>query len=331
VAASRPRSPAPPPRRGRTAPAAGAPAAPPGPDDGVDGRDAGGDDADERPGQTPRLDGRRAHVLDRAATYVALADQGLTAAQIARRRASPRGTSRSCSGSAAPSATCRPTSARHSGTPRITWRLVQGLVRSDVDPASLRRQLRAAVGGFSTHNVDRRRRARGAPAAATAVAPGVAWGWDAAWFARDPAGYAAAHLAHLTHLHRVIEERARRAVAARVGAAVDGGQSLRALQRRLAHLTATGAAGTGDGAASTRRSGLRSRRWRRSGGRSRPRASAGRAAIPPRGPAPHSRPRALPRTSRRTSRRTSPTTRRWARRPGPRRAPPPGPGPAGGA
>jgi hypothetical protein len=196
-------------------------------------------DDDAPPDATaPRMDGRRAHVLDRAAIYVALADQGLTAAQIARRRRKSK---------AHVSILLRLGRAlrdlpdderaalRH---PRVTWRLVQGLVRADVDPASLRRQLRAALGGFSTHNVDRRRRRPGGAAAAAQVAAGVAWGWDEAWFARDPVGYAEAHLAHLRHLHRIVEERARRAAAVRLGAAVDGGQSLRGLQRRLAQLAA---------------------------------------------------------------------------------------------
>ncbi|GJG89686.1 hypothetical protein tb265_48670 [Gemmatimonadetes bacterium T265] len=190
----------------------------------------------------PRLDGRRAHVLDRAAEYVRLADRGLTVAQIARRRRKSAGhvsillrLGRALADVPADERAAL----RH---PRVTWRLVQRLVRIDVDPGSLRRQLRAAVGGFSTHTVDRRRR-RTAPVAvasstdpATAAA-GVAWGWDAAWFARDPAGYAAAHLAYLTHLHRVVAARATQAVRARRAAALardtDAGQSLRGLQRSL--------------------------------------------------------------------------------------------------
>lgn len=202
---------------------------------------------DASPADAPRLDGRRAHVLDRAAAYVALADQGLTAAQIARRRRkSPAHVSillrlgRALAG--------LPEDERAAlRSPRVTWRLVQRLVRTDTDAASLRRQLRAAVGGFSTHNVDGRRRARRpAPAPAAPPAPGVAWGWDAAWFARDPAGYAAAHLAHVTHLHEVVAARAAAAVRARAAASVagsvDAGQSLRGLQRRLAQLATAPAA-----------------------------------------------------------------------------------------
>jgi hypothetical protein len=229
-----------------TRPAAAPPAA-----ERQTGRQTGRDDTDPddapaaRAGPAARLDGRRAHVVDRAAVYVALADLGLTAAQIARRRRKSKGHVSILLrlGRALRDLPEDERAAlRH---PRITWRLVQGLVRTDVDPASLRRQLRAALGGFSTHNVDRRRGRRSGAAAAPAAAPGVAWGWDAAWFARDPVGYAAAHLAHLTHLHRVVEERARGAAAARLGAAVDGGQSLRGLQRRLADLTAAARSGTG--------------------------------------------------------------------------------------
>ena len=204
-----------------------------------------GDAPDDR--TAPRLDGRRAHVLDRAAEYLRLADQGLTAAQIARRRRkSPAHVSilLRLGRALATVPDDERAALRH---PRVTWRLVQRLVRTDVAPESLRRQLRAAVGGFSTHTVDRRQqRTRRTPAAAAPVGPapaapgpGVAWGWDAAWFARDPQGYAAAHLAYLTHLHQVVAARATQAVRARRAAALadrtDAGQSLRGLQRSLAH------------------------------------------------------------------------------------------------
>ncbi|HEY0776620.1 MAG TPA: hypothetical protein VGD56_01515 [Gemmatirosa sp.] len=190
-----------------------------------------------------RLDGRRAHVLDRAAEYVRLADQGLTAAQIARRRRkSPAHVSILLRLGRA-LATVPDTEREALRSPRVTWRLVQRLVRTDVDVASLRKQLRDAVGGFSTHNVDRRqgraRRAAAGPPTAP-PAPGVAWGWDATWFADDPIGYAAAHLAHLAHVHTVIAGRAADAVRLRAGgsiAGIDAGQSLRGLQRRLRQAT----------------------------------------------------------------------------------------------
>lgn len=239
-----------------------------------------------------RRDGRRAHVLDRAAEYARLADAGLTVTAIARRRRKSKAhvsillrLGRLLAG--------LPEDERAAlRSPRVTWRLVQGIVRADVDAASVRRQLRAAVGGFSTHTRDRRRRAdRGAGAGGDAgasvaasgaagargitTAPGVAWGWDAAWFARDPAGYAAAHHAHLRYLHEAVARRAEAAVRARQTAAtgvvrsavsgaagtsatsVDAGQGLRLLQRRLARLArpapgaAAATAGTAAGTAAT--------------------------------------------------------------------------------
>ena len=186
----------------------------------------------------PRLDGRRAHVLDRAAEYVRLADQGLSAAQIARRRRKSAGHVSILLRLGRALATVPEDERAALRSPRVTWRLVQRLVRLDVDGASLRKQLRDAVGGFSTHNVDgRTRRRRRAPEQAVSVStPGVGWGWDAAWFATDPVGYAAAHLAHLTHVHQVVAARASQAVRARATgdlAGIDTGQSLRGLQRRL--------------------------------------------------------------------------------------------------
>jgi hypothetical protein len=118
-------------------------------------------------------------------------------------------------------------------SPFITWTLAQRLVRRDTDAASLRAQLRYALGGFSTHNVDGRKQRHGR-AAAPPRAVGVAWGWDADWFARDPAGYAAAHLEHLASVTTAVSGRARRAARSRADAHLDSGQSLRLLQRRIA-------------------------------------------------------------------------------------------------
>ena len=185
-------------------------------------------------------------MLDRAAEYVRLADQGLSAAQIARRRRKSAGHVSILLRLGRALATVPEDERAALRSPRITWRLVQRLVRLDVDAASLRKQLRDAVGGFSTHNVDGRTRRRrrtseqtdGSPA--TPTARGVGWGWDAAWFANDPVGYAAAHLAHLTHVHQVVATRAAHAVRVRATGGLDGidaGQSLRGLQRRLRQLT----------------------------------------------------------------------------------------------
>jgi hypothetical protein len=83
-----------------------------------------------------------------------------------------------------------------------------------------------------------------------AVAPpravGVAWGWDADWFARDPAGYVAAHLVHLTSVTAAVVGRARRATQSAADARLDAGQSLRLLQRRLAARRAEGPATLSD-------------------------------------------------------------------------------------
>ncbi len=186
-------------------------------------------------------------MLDRAADYARLADQGHTAAEIGRRRRKSPGHVSILLRLGRALATLPEGERAALHSPRVTWRLVQRLVRTDVDPASLRKQLRDAVGGFSTHNVDARQRRRRRPpdeasTAGPAAPPGVAWGWDATWFADDPVGYATAHLAHLTHVHRVVAERAEHAARTRAAATagIDAGQSLRGLQRRLRQIAELG-------------------------------------------------------------------------------------------
>jgi hypothetical protein len=231
--------------RARARPAAGQVADPAGPET-----------ASPIPTTAPRLDGRRTHVVDRAADYFALADAGLTVAQIARRRRRSKGYVSILVRFGRLLAALPPAERDAMRSPRITWSLAQRLMRADVDAASARAQLRYALGGFATASLG--------PSAASARRPGaarragaddpdavgdpavggpprlvpraasprasVAWGWDADWFARDPAGYAAAHLEHFTHLHRVIAARARAAAAT----SPDVGQSLRTLGRLLA-------------------------------------------------------------------------------------------------
>src|SRR5205085_3836028 len=63
---------------------------------------------------------------------------------------------------------------------------------------------------------------------------GVAWGWDAAWFARDPVGFAEAHLRYLAGVQRSVQSRATRSAAARSAERVSVGQGIRTLQRSLA-------------------------------------------------------------------------------------------------
>jgi hypothetical protein len=210
---------------------------------------------DPAPGDPPaRTDGRRTHVVDRAADYVALADAGLTVARIARRRRRSKGYVSILVRFGRLLATLPADERAAMRSPRITWALAQRLMRADTDAASARAQLRYALGGFGTATLGpsaagtpRPGRRSPAPSSAAPATPAdlvrprapVAWGWDAAWFARDPAGFAHAHLAHFAHLHRVVATRARRAATA----PPDVGQSIRALNRRLA--TRTGAQGAG--------------------------------------------------------------------------------------
>jgi hypothetical protein len=146
-------------------------------------------------------------------------------------------------------------------SPRITWKLAQRIVREDADAVAVRHQLRAALGGFSTHNVDGRKHRKGRRAGRAGERPtGAAWGWDPAWFARDPLGFVDAHLRYLSGLQRVVQERAGRSVGARTAERVPVGQSIRSLQRSLhrslqasatAMARAEGEAGSGAATVST--------------------------------------------------------------------------------
>lgn len=184
--------------------------------------------------ELPKLDGRRTHIVDRALDYAALADQGMTASRIARKRRRSQGyvsialrLGRAVQG-------MEPGELAALRSPRVTWKLAQRIVRQDADVVSIRHQLRTALGGFSTHNVDGRkhRKARRA-AGGVERAVGVAWGWDAAWFARDPAGYVDAHLRYLLGVQRSVAVRAQRAVGAHGIERLSVGQGIRSLQRTL--------------------------------------------------------------------------------------------------
>jgi hypothetical protein len=187
----------------------------------------------ELPAEEPRLDRRRTHVVDRAADYADLAARGMSVAQIARRRRRSKSYVSIVLRLGQALAGMEPGERAAMRSPYITWTLAQRLVRRDTDAASLRAQLRYALGGFSTHNVDGRKQRRGRSAAPPRTV-GVAWGWDADWFARDPGGYAAAHLEHLASVTAAVSGRARRASQAGADARLDSGQSLRLLQRRIA-------------------------------------------------------------------------------------------------
>jgi hypothetical protein len=196
-----------------------------------------------------RLDGRRTHIIDRALDYAQLAEQGLSAARIARKRRRSEGyvsialrLGRAIRG-------MEPGELSALRSPRITWKLAQRIVREDADALAVRHQLRAALGGFSTHNVDGRKHRKGRRAGRAAERPaGAAWGWDPAWFARDPLGFVDAHLRYLSGLQRVVQERAGRTVGARSAERVPVGQSIRSLQRSL-HRTLQSSAGAPSGRA----------------------------------------------------------------------------------
>lgn len=208
------------------------------------------------------------HIVDRALDYAALSRGGLTAAQIARRRKKSKGYVSIVLrlGTAIRGLDREELAVFRSE--RITWKLAQRIIRGGVTDAEIQRQLRYALGGFSTHNIDgrklRRRRTkqeqkpvkeptrermREQNPAQTAMAvagtePGLfVWRWDSEWAHRDPAGYVDAYRDHLASLHRDISTRFREAMALRatrtttrtVSAAVPMvGQSLRQINALIA-------------------------------------------------------------------------------------------------
>lgn len=203
-------------------------------------------------------DGRRTHVVDRAADYVALHAQGLTVAQIARRRRRSKGYVSILLRLGQVLATLPAGEVAAYRSPRITWALAQRVVRRDTPAVEVRAQLRYALGGFSTHNLDRRRRGlrgpRGGapstmPAPADPPTPGAGgsraappvgapdtgmlagWGFDEALFDADPVGFARAHLQRLAAVHHALAARAARAVRHGAAERLAVGQSLRGLAR----------------------------------------------------------------------------------------------------
>lgn len=201
----------------------------------------------------PKRDGRRTHIVDRALEYVALAERGLSAARIAKAKRKSQGYVSIALRLGRAIAGMEPAELEALRSPRVTWKLAQRIVRDGVDAVSVRHQLRSAVGGFSSHNQDGRRRRRsralGRPGnEEPGRAIGVAWGWDAAWFARDPIGFVDAHLRYLGGAHQSIHARAARAMAARTVERMPVGQGIRTLQRSVAAAHARAATGTVDGA-----------------------------------------------------------------------------------
>ena len=201
------------------------------------------------PAEAPKLDGRRVHIVDRALDYVALSATGLSAARIARKRRRSAGYVSILLRLGHAIRTLEPAELAALRSPRITWKLAQRIVRTDADVGSIRHQLRLALGGFSTHNVDRRKNRvrRAAPGTAktaggeSAARPGAAWGWDESWFTRDPLDYVRHHLTHLATLHRTVDTRAQRLASLHSARRLSVGQSLGALRRSLAAAQQQGA------------------------------------------------------------------------------------------
>lgn len=209
------------------------------------------------------------HIVDRALDYVALERGGLRAAQIARRRNKSKGyVSIVLRLGHALGGLDRDEIAVFRSE-RITWKLAQRIVRAGATDAEIQRQLRYALGGFSTHNIDRRklRKHRGTVTGpklhspqglesnasvgqtdALGPEPGVfVWRWDAGWAARDPGGYVDAYRAHLASLHRGMTTKLREAAASRIAPASIplAGQSLQQLMRLMAHQRSTRASSSG--------------------------------------------------------------------------------------
>ena len=219
-------------------------------------------EATPAPGE--RWDGRRTHIVDRAADYVALHGQGLTVAQIARRRRRSKGYVSILLRLGQALATLPPTEVAALRSPRITWALAQRLIRTDTPSVEVRAQLRYALGGFSSHNVDRRRRglqrtASGDVALAAAPTPDIprprtvvqpgepsdrrtatgvltGWGFDGAFFLGDPSGFVQAHLERLLAVHRAVHHRTERESRLDTARRVTAGQGLRRLTALLEHL-----------------------------------------------------------------------------------------------
>jgi hypothetical protein len=128
-------------------------------------------------------------------------------------------------------AACTPEELAALRSPRITWKVAQRIVRTGVSDAEIRTQLRYALGGFSTLNIDRRRHRKGrrrvdvpgggegsplraAADASEGTAGGTAggtfvWRWDAGAATRDPVAFVEAYQAFLLRLHRDVTARMR--------------------------------------------------------------------------------------------------------------------------
>ena len=190
--------------------------------------------------------GRRAgHVVDRALDYAALARGGRRGSDIARQRRRSKAYVSILLRLGRALGECSPEELAALRSPRITWKLVQGLVRTEISDVVIRTRLRQALGGFSSLTVDRRRHRKGRPGTTDplrAPAGTYVWQWDAGWAARDPIGYVEAYRAFLSRLQRDVTARLRaQAHAASTPGTPLAGQSLRQLSSSLTRGAAHGA------------------------------------------------------------------------------------------
>ena len=165
---------------------------------------------------------RPRHIVDRALEYLALARQGWRPRDIARRRRRSKGYVSILLRLASAIDGLAALELEVLRSKRITWKLVQRIVRRDASIPWIREQLRLAVGGFSRHNVDRRKyrgsragRRRDDARRALLESTGGGWvAWDEARAASDPVAYCDWYIGQLLAVHREFGPRLRQALTA---------------------------------------------------------------------------------------------------------------------
>lgn len=127
-------------------------------------------------------------------------------------------------------------------SPRITYKVAQKVIKAGITPEAIRKELRRALGGFSSYNVDRRKyRGRGKrPAARVAPNPVASW-QDATLAVRDPTAFVEGLLDYLRAQHAAAAQMLNAALPARNPSPVAlVGQSLRAIAASMAAARAGG-------------------------------------------------------------------------------------------
>lgn len=184
---------------------------------------------------------RRAHVVDHALEYARLAASGMRGSEIARQKRRSKGYVSILVRLGRILASCRPDEIEAFRSERITWKIAQRVVRANTADVIVLTQLRHALGGFSGHNVDRRkfRRRRGSNERREAERAGLfVWRWDS-MAAREPEEYVASLTDHCARLVRDTASRLRQSDASARGSVPLAGQSLRQLQRTLGSVVPT--------------------------------------------------------------------------------------------